>query len=56
VWRLVLDKAITYSEIENLNFIDALKMNAILDFKNDLELQKQRDLETKMNNNDGNKS
>jgi hypothetical protein len=31
-------------------------MNAILDFKNDLELQKQRDLETKMNNNDGNKS
>lgn len=56
VWRLVLDKAITYSEIENLNFIDALKMNAVLDFRNHFELQKQRDLETKMNNNDGNKS
>ena len=47
VWRLVLDKAITYSEIENLNYIDALKINSILDFKYNLELEKQKELESK---------
>lgn len=47
VWRLVLDKVITYSEIENLNYIDALKINSILDFKYNLELEKQKELESK---------
>lgn len=54
VWRLVLDKVLTYSEIEDLNFIDALKMNALLDFRNDLEFQKQKDLERKQGNYNGN--
>lgn len=41
VWRLILDKVITYSETENLNFIDTLKMNAILDFRSHLEKEQQ---------------
>jgi len=52
IWRLVVDKIITYSEIENLSFIDALKLNAILDFRIACEQLEQDDL----NKNNGDKS
>ena len=34
----MVDKVVRYSEIENLNFIDALKLNSILDYRHKLEL------------------
>ena len=46
---------ISYSEIEGLNFIDALKLNAILDFRKACEQLEQDDLNTNTENN-GNKS
>ena len=45
VWRLVLDKMLTYSELEELNFIDAIKLNALLDYKNNLKLEAQQNLD-----------
>lgn len=53
IWRLVIDKIISYSEIKDLNFIDALKLTAILDFRSACEQLEQDDLNTK---NNGNKS
>jgi len=47
VWRLVVDKVVSYSELEQLNFKDAVKLNAILDYKQDLEIKQQKEIEAK---------
>jgi hypothetical protein len=37
VWRLVFEKIISYGDLKELNFIDCLKLNAILDYRIHLE-------------------
>lgn len=56
IWRLVIDKVVSYSELENLNFIDALKLSAILDFRQFKEKQEREKLEKESRNNNGNQS
>lgn len=56
VWRLVLDKVVSYSELDNLNYIDALKLNMILDFKSHLAEKERSEKEKQMRSKNGNKS
>ena len=39
IWRLVIDKIVSYSELDILNYIDALKLSAIADYRNYKEQQ-----------------
>lgn len=56
IWRLVIEKIVSYSELESLNFIDALKLSAILDFRQFKETQERLKSEKESRNNNGNQS
>lgn len=56
IWRLVIEKIINYSELETLNFIDALKLSAILDFQQYKETQERLKSEKESRNKNGNQS
>lgn len=56
IWRLVIEKIINYSELETLNFIDALKLSAILDFQQYKETQERLKSEKESRNDNGNQS
>jgi len=45
VWRLVFEKIISYGDLKYLNFIDCLKLNAILDYKIHLEKEQQSEMQ-----------
>jgi len=55
---LVVDKVVSYSELEKLNFIDAMKISAILDFRlhKEKESHDKELKETKKMRNNGNRS
>jgi len=59
VWRLVVEKVVSYGDLQNLSYIDALKISAILDYRLHLEKEQREkekaDLENQRNNH-GNQS
>lgn len=51
IWRLVLEGKVSYDALPNLNFVDVLKLNALLDLQAQKEKKKNDEMEEQMRSN-----